>query len=230
MLPHDVCPRSVIDKPQCARLKLYSQLHQTKLPKSGESSRPGGSNIRPPSCAHPGCDSPSTPRDPGLAIGHRVDLSRQAARLCRRPKENGATIWSMALAETQQLRMLERLRRTGKEPVTLGELRHAGVDFPAVALSELELNGYAIERVYEHHRLIGVRLLRTEAPETPSSRRLHRWRRASRWAQCPHQGRSSVHADWPNMARSAAARWSARRRCCPASSERPTGTRRAAPT
>jgi hypothetical protein len=48
----------------------------------------------------------------------------------------------MALAETQQLRMLERLRSAGK-PLTLGELRAGGIDFPAVVISELELHGYA---------------------------------------------------------------------------------------
>ena len=63
----------------------------------------------------------------------------------------------MAIAETQQLRMLERLRRAGKQPVTLRELRAGGIDFPAVVLSELELNGYAIERVHDHGRMIGVR-------------------------------------------------------------------------
>jgi hypothetical protein len=85
----------------------------------------------------------------------------------------------MALAETQQLRMLERLRRAGKQPVTLGELRAGGIHFPAVVIGELELNGYAIERVYEHGKLIGVRLLDTKA-SNPSSRRRHRWRRRSR--------------------------------------------------
>jgi hypothetical protein len=86
----------------------------------------------------------------------------------------------MALAETQQLRMLERLRRAGNQPVTLGELRAGGIHFPAVVIGELELNGYAIERVYDHGRLLGVRLLETDAPGTPASRRRHRWRRASR--------------------------------------------------
>jgi hypothetical protein len=85
----------------------------------------------------------------------------------------------MALAETQQLRMLERLRRAGKQPVTLGELRAGGIHFPAVVIGELELNGYAIERVYEHGKLIGVRLLDTKASNPPSRRR-HRWRRRSR--------------------------------------------------
>jgi hypothetical protein len=84
------------------------------------------------------------------------------------------------LAETQQLRTLERLRRAGKQPVTLDQLRASGIHFPAMVISELELNGYAIERVYEHDRLIGVRLLKTNASDTPPSRRRHRWRRPPR--------------------------------------------------
>jgi hypothetical protein len=77
----------------------------------------------------------------------------------------------MALAETQQLRMLERLRSPGQQPVTLDQLRAAGIDFPAVVIGELELNGYVIERVYEHGRQIAVRLLETAAPDPPASRR-----------------------------------------------------------
>lgn len=73
----------------------------------------------------------------------------------------------MALAETQQLRMLERLRSPGRQPVTLDQLRAGGIDFPAVVIGELELNGYVIERVYEHGRQIGVRLLEPEAPDLP---------------------------------------------------------------
>ena len=86
----------------------------------------------------------------------------------------------MALVETQQLRMLERLRSAGQEPVTLDQLRAGGIDFPAVVIGELELNGYVIERVYEHDRQIGVRLLETEALDPPASRRRPRWRRNSR--------------------------------------------------
>ena len=70
----------------------------------------------------------------------------------------------MALTETQQLRMLERLRSAGEQPVTLDQLRAGGIDFPAVVIGELELNGYVIERVYEHGRQIGVRLQETDAP------------------------------------------------------------------
>jgi hypothetical protein len=52
-------------------------------------------------------------------------------------------------------------------------------NLPPPVIGELELNGYAIERVYEHGRLIGVRLLETNASDPPSRRR-QRWRRRSR--------------------------------------------------
>ncbi len=76
--------------------------------------------------------------------------------------------------------MLERLRSAGRQAVTLGELRAVGIDFPAVVLSELEINGYLIERLREHGRLIGVRLLETDTPDPPVSRWRRRWRRGSR--------------------------------------------------
>ena len=53
----------------------------------------------------------------------------------------------MALTDTQQLWMFERLRSAGEQPVTLDQLRAGGIDFPAVVIGELELNGYMIERV-----------------------------------------------------------------------------------
>lgn len=83
----------------------------------------------------------------------------------------------MALMETQQARMLEQLRRAGTEPMTLDQLRAGGIDFPAVVIGELELNGFVIERVYERGKLLGVRLLVTEAPDPPATRRRQRWRR-----------------------------------------------------
>ena len=86
----------------------------------------------------------------------------------------------MAVTETQQLRMLERLRSADNQPVTLDQLRAGGIDFPAVVIGELELNGYVIERVYAHGRQIGVRLLETEVPDLPASRQRHRWRQGSR--------------------------------------------------
>jgi len=86
----------------------------------------------------------------------------------------------MALTETQQLQKIERLRSAGEQPVTLDQLRAGGIDFPAVVIGELELNGYVIERVYEHGRKIGVRLQESDGPDPPASRRRQRWRRASR--------------------------------------------------
>ena len=83
----------------------------------------------------------------------------------------------MAPIETQQLRMFEQLRRAGTQPMTLDQLRAGGIDFPAVVIGELELNGYVIERVHEQGKLLGVRLLETEAPDPPTTRRRHRWRR-----------------------------------------------------
>ena len=84
----------------------------------------------------------------------------------------------MTLADTQQQRMLERLRRAGDQPVAFAELRAGGIDFPALVVSELQLNGYAIDRVYERGRLVGVRLFKPEPPYTPAAhrRRLRLWR------------------------------------------------------
>jgi hypothetical protein len=84
----------------------------------------------------------------------------------------------MTLADTQQQRMLERLRQAGDQPVAFAELRAAGIDFPAAVASELQLNGYAIERVYDRGRLVGVRLLEPEPRYTSAAhrRRLRPWR------------------------------------------------------
>jgi hypothetical protein len=81
---------------------------------------------------------------------------------------------SITLADAQQQRLLERLRQAGDQPVAFAELHASGVDFPAAVVSELELNGYLIERVYDHGRLIGVRLLHPEPPNTPTTRRRRR--------------------------------------------------------
>jgi hypothetical protein len=80
----------------------------------------------------------------------------------------------MTLADTQQQRLLELLRQAGHRPVAFAELHAGGIDFPAAVVSELQLNGYAIERVYDQGRLIGVRLLQPEPPEAPAARRRRR--------------------------------------------------------
>ncbi len=83
----------------------------------------------------------------------------------------------MTPPDAQQQRLLERLRQAGDQPVTFAELHANGIAFPAAVVSELELNGYVIERVYDHGRLVGVRLLQPEPPDTragPRRRRPHR--------------------------------------------------------
>jgi len=56
----------------------------------------------------------------------------------------------------------------------------AGLDAPAAVISELELNGHAIERVYEHGRLVGLRLIEPEAVNTGARGRRHWWSRRHR--------------------------------------------------
>jgi hypothetical protein len=77
----------------------------------------------------------------------------------------------MARADAQQQRLLELLRDAGEEPVAFAELHAGGISFPAAVISELELNGYPIERVYDHRRLVGVRLLDSEPRDAPAARR-----------------------------------------------------------
>lgn len=82
----------------------------------------------------------------------------------------------MTLVESQHRIALERLRTAGEEPVSLAALRAAGLDFPAAVISELELNGYTIERVHDGGRLVGVRLVEHEDPGGAVTRR-HWWAR-----------------------------------------------------
>lgn len=60
--------------------------------------------------------------------------------------------------DRQQRQLLERLRQAGGDPVAFSELRASGVDFPAAIMAELELSGYAFERVRDQGRMLGVRL------------------------------------------------------------------------
>ncbi|MHB8695863.1 MAG: hypothetical protein ACYDHH_32000 [Solirubrobacteraceae bacterium] len=82
----------------------------------------------------------------------------------------------MTLADVQQQRLLKRLRDAGDQPVAFAELHAGGIDFPAAVVCELELNGYVIERVYDHRRLVGVRLLQPEPPDQPDTSAMHRQR------------------------------------------------------
>ena len=83
----------------------------------------------------------------------------------------------MTRNDAQQQQLLERLRQAGDEALPFAALHAAGITFPAAVVSELELNGYVIRRVYEHGRLVGVRLLEPEPPVASSA---PRWRRSHR--------------------------------------------------
>ena len=80
----------------------------------------------------------------------------------------------MTFADAQQHRLLELLRKAGSQPIGSAELHAGGISFPAAVVSELELNGYLIERVSDHGRLVGVRLLDSEPRDTPAARRRRR--------------------------------------------------------
>jgi hypothetical protein len=74
--------------------------------------------------------------------------------------------------EQQQALLLEVLRRAGGLPVSYAELNDAGVEFPASAVSELELAGVAIERCSGGgpgwRGLLGVRLAPASDPDPRS--------------------------------------------------------------
>jgi hypothetical protein len=71
----------------------------------------------------------------------------------------------MTLADAQQ----QRLHRAGDQPVAFAGLHAGGIDFPAAVVSELERNGYEIERVHDHGRMVGVLLLEPEPPGAPAA-------------------------------------------------------------
>lgn len=83
----------------------------------------------------------------------------------------------MTPADGEHQRLLERLGEAGDQLIAFVELHASGIAFPAAVTSELELSGYAIERVCDHGRLIGERLLQPGPPDTPAA---SRWRRAHR--------------------------------------------------
>jgi hypothetical protein len=68
---------------------------------------------------------------------------------------------SVAIADSQQQRLLTRLRRADA-PVPFAELRAGGIHFPAAVVSELQLGGYMFEHVRERGRMVGVRLVEAD--------------------------------------------------------------------
>jgi hypothetical protein len=76
---------------------------------------------------------------------------------------------------------------------SFAELDAARIPCPAAVVSELKLNGYVMQRVYEHRRLVGVRLLEPEPQVTswaPS------WRMSHQWPTAVHH---AITADCPGL-------------------------------
>jgi hypothetical protein len=99
-------------------------------------------------CRVPPTSSTAETETPPAATALRAATTRPTAEASR--SRWTATIPSMTLADTQQQRLLERLRHAGHQPVAFVELHADGIDFLAAVVLELELSGYAIERVYDH--------------------------------------------------------------------------------
>ena len=74
----------------------------------------------------------------------------------------------MTLADTKQTAAARAASPDPRAAGRVAEVRAGGIDFPTAVVFELELNGYAIERVHDDERMIGVRLLK---PGPPSTRR-----------------------------------------------------------
>jgi hypothetical protein len=108
---------------------------------------------------------------------HRADTSNpdfgEQAPSHHSPRPGGDNP-SVALADAQQHRLLELLREAAEEPTPFAELHAGGVSFPAAVISELEPNGYPTERVHDHRRLVGVRLLESEPRDPPAAHRRRR--------------------------------------------------------
>jgi hypothetical protein len=102
----------------------------------------------------------------------------------------------MIALDAQQQRLLERLRQAGDQPVAFADLHAGGIALPAAVVSELKLNGYVIERVYDPGRLIGVRLLDPEPRDTPDT---HPPRTGGPGRTDSSCNTSRDHREWPKL-------------------------------
>ena len=92
----------------------------------------------------------------------------------------------MTIVDTEQQRLLERLRQAGGDPVSFARLRADGILFPAPIVRELVLGGYEIDRVLDQGRIVGVRLIEPEPPAAPLAGAHRRLRRQRATEGAPH--------------------------------------------
>ena len=83
----------------------------------------------------------------------------------------------MTPTDAQQQQVLSTCAKPRTRRFRSPRCRPPGSHSPAAVVSELGLNGSVIQRIYEHGRLVGVRLLEPEPPVTSST---PRWRRSHR--------------------------------------------------
>jgi hypothetical protein len=75
------------------------------------------------------------------------------------PTQRGDNPGSITSADAQQQRLLDGCAGPATSLSPSLSCTLTGIALPAVVVTELELNGYLIERVYDHGRMVGVRLL-----------------------------------------------------------------------
>ena len=159
-LPHP-CERSSRRSAHTSHPPLPRGVRGASRNEPGSNSLPGPGSFGSPSTALPEPLSKASPERPAAppkcGEGH-----------------NRLKKWRSSMSSSSDY--LNFCQQGGEKPASYAELRASGIDFPAAVVSELELNGYAIERVRDHGRLLGVRLNRPEPgdasrPPAPHHRR-----------------------------------------------------------
>jgi hypothetical protein len=69
---------------------------------------------------------------------------------------------------------IRMLRAANPRPVSIDDLKAAGIDAPGGVIYELELAGQPVERVHHHGRLVGFRLAAVPEPPPVDRRRRRR--------------------------------------------------------
>lgn len=77
----------------------------------------------------------------------------------------------MGVYDDRREAAIKMLRAASSRPVSIEDLKAAGIDAPGSVIYELELAGEPIERVHEQGRLVGFRLAAVPEPPADDRRR-----------------------------------------------------------
>src|SRR5215212_6732833 len=99
-------------------------------------------------------------RQMSRAVSRRAKYTGRRQSCCARlaTLSQPVCVMSKSMAQQHREKVLGVLREAGERPVSVVELRERGVPNPASVIYELELAGFAIDRVHRRGRLVGVRL------------------------------------------------------------------------